>query len=87
MKSRNTALAMVFCSFLPLVGGCVMEEQHNAELKAQAERYEQELKRQSRRHTREMVGMGILVTGLLVVTNVGWLIAYRRHYRDQTSPG
>jgi hypothetical protein len=39
------------------------------------------------RHTREMVGMGILLTGLLVVTNVGWSIAYRRQCRDQTSPG
>ena len=83
---KNTVLALVLSSLLPLVGGCVLEEQHNAELKAQAERYDQELKRQSERHSREMACMGILLMGVLVATNAGWLIAYRRQSRDRTSP-
>ena len=85
MKSKNAALALVLFSLLPLVGGCVLEEQHNAELKAQAERYEQELKRQSDRHSRELMWIGILLTGVLVASNAGWFIAYRRQSRDRTS--
>jgi len=85
MKTKNTVLALVLFSLLPLAGGCVLEEQHNAELKAQAERYEQELKRQSDRHSRELMCMGILLTGVLVASNAGWFIAYRRQSRDRTS--
>jgi len=86
MKSKNTVLALVLFSLLLFVGGCVPEEKHNAELKAQAERYEQELKRQSDRHSREMACAGILLTAVLVATNAGWFIVYRRQSRDRTNP-
>lgn len=83
MKSKNTVLVLVLFSLLLFVGGCVPEEQHNAELKAQAERYEQELKRQSERHSREVACMGLLLTGVLVATNAGWFIAYRRQSQER----
>jgi len=84
MKTKNMILALVCLTPLLLGGGCVMEEQHNAELKAQAERYERELNRQSERHAREMFGIGIVFTGLLVASNAAWFFAYRRQSRPRT---